>query len=83
MNKWIAIMIFALIGIMDTMLVISCGKKEKKFEQHTFEPPKQRTFPSDYKGCDNCYYELFDSECFPCSMCIRGIERKDMWRENG
>ena len=82
MNKWIAIMIFALIGIMDTMLVISCGKREKKREQYVFEPPKQKPFPSDYKNCDNCYYELFDAESYPCSMCIRGIERKDMWRRN-
>lgn len=33
------------------------------------------------KGCDNCYYESFDSKAYPCSICIRGVERQDMWKE--
>lgn len=31
------------------------------------------------KGCDNCYYEYFDEKAYPCSLCIRGIERTDKW----
>ena len=33
-------------------------------------------------GCDNCYYSYFDEKAYPCSLCIRGIERTDKWREN-
>lgn len=33
------------------------------------------------KGCDSCYYEYFDEKAYPCSLCIRGIERTDMWRK--
>ena len=32
------------------------------------------------KGCDNCYYSYFDEKAYPCSLCIRGIERTDMWQ---
>lgn len=32
------------------------------------------------KGCDNCYYSFFDERAYPCSLCIRGIERTDMWQ---
>ena len=32
------------------------------------------------KGCDNCYYAYFDERAYPCSLCIRGIERTDMWQ---
>ena len=32
------------------------------------------------KGCDNCYYTYFDERAYPCSLCIRGIERTDMWQ---
>lgn len=32
------------------------------------------------KGCDNCYYSYFDERAYPCSLCIRGIERTDMWQ---
>ena len=35
------------------------------------------------KGCDNCYYECFDEKAYPCSLCIRGVERKDMWVAKG
>ena len=31
------------------------------------------------KGCDNCYYSYFDEKAYPCSLCIRGIERTDKW----
>ena len=31
-------------------------------------------------GCDNCYYTYFDEKAYPCSLCIRGIERTDMWQ---
>lgn len=34
------------------------------------------------KGCDNCYYSYFDERAFPCSLCVRGIERTDMWQPN-
>ena len=32
------------------------------------------------KGCDNCYYTYFDERAYPCSLCIRGIERTDKWQ---
>ena len=32
------------------------------------------------KGCDNCYYSYFDERAYPCSLCIRGIERTDLWQ---
>ncbi len=32
------------------------------------------------KGCDNCYYTYFDERAYPCSLCIRGVERTDMWQ---
>ena len=32
------------------------------------------------KGCDNCYYTYFDERAYPCSLCVRGIERTDMWQ---
>ena len=35
-----------------------------------------------YRSCDNCYYEHFNPCAFPCSMCIRGYERSDMWKGN-
>lgn len=31
-------------------------------------------------GCDNCYYSFFDEKAYPCSLCIRGIERTDKWQ---
>lgn len=30
--------------------------------------------------CENCYYLQFDSETYPCSMCIMGKEREDMFK---
>lgn len=30
--------------------------------------------------CEYCYYEQFDSETYPCSMCVNGVERRDMFR---
>lgn len=33
-------------------------------------------------GCDNCYYSHFDEKAYPCSLCIRGIERTDQWQPN-
>lgn len=32
------------------------------------------------KGCDNCYYSFVDESLYPCSLCIRGIERTDQWQ---
>ena len=32
------------------------------------------------KGCDNCYYSYFDEKAYPCSLCIRGVERTDQWQ---
>ena len=34
----------------------------------------------DDKGCDNCYYTYFDEKAYPCSLCIRGVERTDKWQ---
>ena len=31
-------------------------------------------------GCDICYYESFDENAYPCSMCIRGYKRTDKFR---
>ena len=31
-------------------------------------------------GCDNCYYSYFDEKAYPCSLCIRGVERTDQWQ---
>lgn len=31
-------------------------------------------------GCDTCYYESFDENVYPCSMCIRGYERTDKFQ---
>lgn len=31
-------------------------------------------------GCDTCYYESFDENAYPCSMCIRGYERTDKFQ---
>lgn len=31
-------------------------------------------------GCDTCYYEPFDENAYPCSMCIRGCERTDKFQ---
>lgn len=33
-------------------------------------------------GCDNCYYSYFDEMAYPCSLCVRGIERSDKWQPN-
>lgn len=30
--------------------------------------------------CANCYYLDFDSKAYPCSMCVCGEERKDMFK---
>ena len=32
------------------------------------------------KGCGNCYYSFFDERAYPCSLCIRGVERTDQWQ---
>lgn len=32
------------------------------------------------KGCVNCYYQAFHECAYPCSVCIRGKTREDMWR---
>ena len=32
------------------------------------------------RTCENCYYKYFDSKAYPCSMCIMGEERKDMFK---
>ena len=33
--------------------------------------------------CQFCYYEYFDSRAYPCSMCVCGEERKDMFMPKG
>ena len=33
--------------------------------------------------CQFCYYEYFDSRAYPCSMCVCGEERKDMFQPKG
>ena len=32
------------------------------------------------KGCENCFYEEFDCMAYPCSICVRGIEKTDKWK---
>ena len=32
------------------------------------------------KGCENCFYEEFDMMAYPCSICVRGIEKTDKWK---
>jgi len=34
----------------------------------------------EYRSCDNCYYSYFDEKAYPCSLCIRGVERTDKWQ---
>ena len=36
----------------------------------------------EYRGCENCYYMFFDGKAYPCSLCIRGVERTDQWQPN-
>ena len=33
--------------------------------------------------CEACYYEYFDDKAYPCSMCIMGKEREDMFKPKG
>lgn len=33
----------------------------------------------EYRSCDNCYYTYFDEKAYPCSLCIRGVERTEKW----
>lgn len=33
--------------------------------------------------CQFCYYEYFDSRAYPCSMCVCGEQRKDMFQPKG
>lgn len=30
--------------------------------------------------CEFCYYEHFDGKAYPCSMCVCGEEREDMFQ---
>ena len=32
------------------------------------------------RSCSNCYYKGFSELAHPCAVCIRGIERTDMWQ---
>lgn len=34
----------------------------------------------DERGCENCFYEEFDILAYPCSICVRGIEKTDKWK---
>ena len=36
--------------------------------------------PIEDRCCGNCYYEVFDMKCYPCSRCIRNMPTEDMWR---
>lgn len=38
---------------------------------------------NDTKSCDTCWYEYFDERAYPCSMCIRGAVRTDMFMPKG
>ena len=31
-------------------------------------------------GCEFCYYKRFDARAYPCSLCIFGEERTDMFQ---
>lgn len=33
--------------------------------------------------CQFCYYEYFDSRAYPCSMCVCGERREDMFQPKG
>ena len=33
--------------------------------------------------CQFCYYEYFDSRAYPCSMCVCGEERTDLFQPKG
>lgn len=37
----------------------------------------------DEHSCQFCYYEYFNEYAYPCSMCVRGVERKDMFSPKG
>ena len=48
---------------------------------------KQRNAPACKKfekeqerACEVCYYERFDSTEYPCSMCVNGEKREDLFR---
>lgn len=49
---------------MELIAQIICGSQEERVMD---------------KGCSNCYYGTFDGKAYPCSLCIRGIPREDMW----
>ena len=34
-------------------------------------------------GCEFCYYKRFDARADPCSLCIWGEERTDMFQPEG
>ena len=92
MTKWVVIGVASFIGILDVLLILGCGKLERQREEYdrqiresvtykfSTEPCKPYVKIEEYKGCDNCYYLRLDKELYPCSMCIRGMERTDKWR---
>lgn len=41
---------------------------------------KEQTKMNDEKSCEFCFYECFDGRAYPCSLCIRGLERQEMFK---
>lgn len=35
------------------------------------------------RSCQFCYYEHFDANAYPCSMCVNGAMREDMYQPKG
>lgn len=91
MTKWVVIGVASFIGVLDVLLILGCGKLERKREEEELrqsvkykfstEPCKPCVKIEENRSCDNCYYLRLDKELYPCSMCIRGAERTDKWRK--
>ncbi len=35
---------------------------------------------NDEKSCIFCYYETFNKEAYPCSRCIHGLKRREIFQ---
>lgn len=71
---------FTIQGINDSRLFCpNCQEALKQLVEEQQELPSS----DEDQGCDTCYYEDWDENAYPCSMCIRGYRRKDQWRPKG
>lgn len=50
-------------------------KIENYCEEHLGEDPAKKSV----RSCSSCFYEATDGRAYPCSMCIRGEERRDQF----